>query len=315
MNKYINPTRLEIVVTNACSGRCRHCSWDNLTDDCGGIHADAAVTAVKRLAERYKIESVMTFGGEPLLFADTVCKIHAAARDCGIAERSIITNGYFTDDDDKINLTAKQICASGVNDILLSVDAFHQEFIPITAVERFAAALLSHGMQNLKIHPAWVINEENDNPYNEETRRLLKTFSDKEIPVTSGNDIFLSGSAAVHLSEFYPARQAIDLSDLSDFCGSEPYTERPDNVSCISISPNGGVNICSQIGNIYENDILDIIGSYDPYSIPPLRAVLDGGVRGLLDYADSLNVKADLNGCRSACQVCRKVRAEIDKVV
>lgn len=34
----------------------------------------------------------MTFGGEPLLYPEVVCKIHKAAEEMGIPERTIITN-------------------------------------------------------------------------------------------------------------------------------------------------------------------------------------------------------------------------------
>ena len=54
------------------------------------INADAATDVVKKLAERFELDSMMTFGGEPMLFADSVCKIHAAARDYGIPKRQLI---------------------------------------------------------------------------------------------------------------------------------------------------------------------------------------------------------------------------------
>jgi len=125
MNQYVNLNRIEFVITDACSGQCKHCSNGENLGSKDSINADAAVAAIQRLAERFAIKTVMTFGGEPLLYADTVCKIHAAARDCGIPKRQIITNGFFSSDGRKIDELAKEICASGANEILLSIDAFH----------------------------------------------------------------------------------------------------------------------------------------------------------------------------------------------
>ena len=283
MNQYIKLDRVEFVITKACSSRCKHCSWGECPSSGSGITADAAISAIKRLTERFDIKSVMTFGGEPLLFADTVAKIHATARDCGISERSLITNGYFSRDERKINEVAKALCDSGVNDVLLSVDAFHQEFIPIDPVIQFAEALLLHGIPNFRVHPAWVVNEANDNPYNTETRRLLKIFTDKGIRASGGNDIFPSGNALKYLAEYYPPSGEVDLSVQ---CGSAPYTSRPDEIDCLNITPDGEIHACSAIGNIYDDDVLGIIDRYDPYDIPALRAVLDGGVAGLLSYAE-----------------------------
>lgn len=305
----IDLKRIEFVITDACSGRCKHCSCGEHTSVGGSVDADAAVTAVKRLSEKFKIESVMTFGGEPLLYADTVCKIHSTVRDCGIPERQIITNGYFSRDDRKIDKTAENLCASGVNDILLSVDVFHQEYIPLEPVMHFADALVKYNAPSLRVQPAWLVNEAHENPYNVETKRLLKLFSDKGIRANEGNNIFPSGNALKYLADWFPPPEKVNLSVP---CGSTPYTSRLDTISCFGINPNGDVNLCSiTIGNIYRQDVLDIVDGYDPYKTPASQALLNGGVAELLSYAEKLGVAADTGDCRSACGVCRKVMEAI----
>lgn len=306
---YIDLNRIEFVITNACSGKCKHCSAGEHISSGGGVDANVAVIAVKRLAERFKIQSVMTFGGEPLLYADTVCKIHAAARDCGILNRQIITNGYFSRDEQQIDKVAEALCAAGVNDVLLSVDVFHQEYIPIEPVMRFADALLKHDVPSLRIQPAWLVNETNDNPYNAETKRLLTLFSDKGINANEGNNIFPAGNALKYLAEWFPSPDKIDLSVS---CGSAPYTSRLDTISCFGINPNGDVNLCSiTIGNIYQQDVLTIVDGYDPYKNPAAQAVLNGGVAELLRYAETMGVVADISDCRSACGICQRIMAAI----
>ena len=76
----------------------------------------------------------------------------------------------------RIDEMVQALCASGVNDILLSIDAFHQEFIPLEPVMAFAEALLKYNAPSLRVQPAWVVNENAENPYNAETKRLLKLF-------------------------------------------------------------------------------------------------------------------------------------------
>lgn len=300
---YINLNRIEFVITNACSGKCKHCSVGEHTST-GGVDVDAAVNAIKRLSDRFRIMSVMTFGGEPLLYADAVCKIHAAARGCDIPKRQIITNGYFSRDERKIDEVAEALCAAGVNDVLLSVDVFHQEYIPLEPVIHFADALKKYGIPSLRVQPAWLLNEPHDNPYNAETKRLIKLFSDKGIVANKGNNIFPAGNALKYLAEWFSPSDKIDLSVP---CGCAPYTSRLDMINCFSINPNGDVNLCSiTIGNIYQQDVLDIIDSYDPYQMPALRALLNGGVAELLSYAEALGVTPDTSDCRSACGVCQK---------
>ena len=131
MNPYLkNLNRIEFVVTMACTGKCKHCSQgDHESSD--NIDKTLASDAVRKIAEEYHIDSVMTFGGEPLICADTVCEIHKVATDMNIPKRQLITNGYFSRDYDKIRQTAVRLAESGINDILFSVDAFHQETIPL----------------------------------------------------------------------------------------------------------------------------------------------------------------------------------------
>ena len=56
----------------------------------------------------YNIESVMTFGGEPLLYPDTVYEIHKAATEINIPKRQLITNGYFSRDYGTIEIVAQK---------------------------------------------------------------------------------------------------------------------------------------------------------------------------------------------------------------
>ena len=301
---HININRIEFAVTNACSGKCKHCSAAVSETASGSVDADAAVKVIKQLTSRYAVESMMTFGGEPLLYADTVCVIHAAARDCGIPVRQIITNGFFFRDEQRIESVAAALCASGVNNFLLSVDAFHQEYIPIESVVLFADSLLKNRAPKFRVHPAWLVNEQHQNPYNDETKRLLRIFNDKGIETSNGNNIFPAGNANKFLGDYFPRPETIDFSTP---CGEMPYTGRIDEIESVCVSPNGDLAGCSfAIGNIYKNDVLEILEKYNPYENPATRALLEGGVKMLLDYVDGLGIEINSSDCYSACGVCRK---------
>lgn len=286
--RYINVERIEFTVTNACTGRCKHCSNGEHKSDGESLEAGAATAVVKRLAENFDVKSVMTFGGEPLLHVETVCKIHTAARECAIPNRQLITNGYFSKDSRKIDRVAEALCIAGVNDVLLSVDAFHQEYVPLEYVLEFADSLLRHGVPSLRVHPAWLVSETHDNPYNNETKRILNKFTDKGIQSSDGNDIFPAGRALVHLAGWFSPPGELDISLP---CGTAPYTGPLDEIGGFNIGPDGEVNLCSiSIGNIYRQDIMEIINEYDPYTEPSTLALLKEGVAGLLGYAKSLGV-------------------------
>jgi organic radical activating enzyme len=249
MNPYLEHlTKIEFVVTNACTGRCKHCSEGDHTACGERIDPKTAADAVRAIAAEYHIQTVMTFGGEPLLYPDAVCAIMTAARELDIPKRQVITNGYFSKNTDKIRKVAQSLAACGVNDLLLSVDAFHQETIPLAVVKQFAAEAKACGIP-IRLQPAWLVSAEHDDPYNRKTREILASFADMGIAVNEGNIIFPEGNALKYLAEYF-----------TDELPENPYVEDPSDVRCVSFSPNGDV----LNGNVYERDILEILRDYAP---------------------------------------------------
>ena len=175
MNPYLNINRLEFILTQRCTGRCRHCSAGELVAPPKGTHVpmEASVRAVRELAEMYEMQSVMTFGGEPLLHPEVTCAIHRAATEGGIPKRQLITNGFFSRDEGRIREVAQALADAGVNDVLISVDAFHQATIPLEPVRCFALAVKSAGIEKVRFSPAWVVNESFNCPENIRTREIL----------------------------------------------------------------------------------------------------------------------------------------------
>lgn len=249
MNKYLrNLNKIEFVVTYACTGRCKHCS-EGEHESCGErISPTLAADAVRKISGVADIKTVMAFGGEPLLYTDAVYAIMNAAKEAEIPHRQLITNGCFSKNPDKMREVAKRLSECGVNDLLLSVDAFHQETIPLTTVRNFAEEILRCGVP-VRLQPAWLVSRDDQNPYNLRTRQILDSFADMKIPESDGNVIFPEGNAKKYLAEYFEG-------DIPE----NPYEEDPCDVKCISFSPNGDV----LGGNAYKNDILEIIKSYAP---------------------------------------------------
>ena len=248
-NHYLtNLEKIEFVVTYACTGRCKHCSEGD--HSACGVSIDPAVAAdaVKKIAAKYDIKTVMTFGGEPLLYPDAVYAIMSAATELDIRKRQVITNGYFSNNPKRIAEVAHRLCECGVNDLLVSVDAFHQETIPLAVVRSFVAEAVRLGIPT-RLQPAWLVSRDDGNPYNEKTRELLSSLADLGAPVSEGNVVFPKGNALKYLGEYFTAERP-----------KNPYKEDPCNVKCVSFDPNGDV----LGGNVYENDVLDILKNYEP---------------------------------------------------
>jgi len=243
-----NLNKIEFVITYACTGRCKHCSEGDHTSCGERIDPRIAADAVRKIELEYDIKTVMTFGGEPLLYADAVYEIMNAAKELSIPKRQVITNGYFSKNADQIREVAVRLAECCVNDLLLSVDAFHQETIPLETVRVFATEAKKNGIP-IRLQPAWLVSARDDNPYNKKTREILDRFADMGISVNEGNVIYPEGNALKYLAEYF-----------SDEHPDNPYLEDPRDMRCVSFSPNGDV----LGGNVYECDVIEILKNYVP---------------------------------------------------
>ena len=249
MNRYLkNLEKIEFVVTYACTGRCKHCSEGDHASCGKRIDPTVAADAVRKIAAEYDIKTVMTFGGEPLLYPEAVYAVMDAAKELNTPKRQVITNGYFSKDATKIAEVAARLAECGVNDLLLSADAFHQEFIPLETVRMFALEAKRAGVP-IRIQPAWLVSKDDENSYNVRTKEILAEFSALGFDESDGNVIFPEGNALKYFSEYF-----------TDVLPENPYVEDPEDVICVSFDPDGSV----LGGNVYEKDIMEIIEKYKP---------------------------------------------------
>lgn len=241
-----NLNRVEFVVTYDCTGKCKHCSEGD--HPYTGVHLEENIAGVLyKIKKEYNITSVMTFGGEPLLYPDTVCAVHSLATELGIEKRQLITNGFFSKDAEVIKSVAENLSQCGVNDILLSVDAFHQETIPLDIVKKFAYEIKNRGL-NIRTSPAWLVSREDKNIYNIKTLDIVKEFTNMGINEGNGNVIFPEGNARKYLTEYFDENKEY----------INPYEDNPEDLRSVSIEPDGKL-----LGeSIYETDIIDILESY-----------------------------------------------------
>ena len=130
----------------------------------------------------------------------------------------------------------------------MSVDAFHQETIPLEPVKSFAECAVNSGLP-VRISPAWLVSPEDNNPYNIRTREIIREFEPLRIPIGSGNVVFPSGNALKYLREYFDENTE----------ESSPYYEDTEDIRSISFEANGDV----LNGNVYKTDIIELIKTYN----------------------------------------------------
>ncbi|OGO35563.1 MAG: hypothetical protein A2147_04590 [Chloroflexi bacterium RBG_16_57_8] len=308
---YVKIDRLEFVVTWKCNSACKHCLVGDKRTSKAALSPELAARIVRQVAGVYPLKSMMIFGGEPLLFPDVVCAVHGAAKDCGVPRRDIITNAGYPRSDVEFRKLARRLSESGVTNASVSVDAFHQEHIPVETIERNVQALLDAGIA-VDWDPCWVISADHQNPWNKRTWEILEALAHLAVPAVTesdGNVVQPAGNALRWLREYLPPRTPAP----DGACEDVPYAGRPDKVTSISVEPDASVSVCKDltIGDAHEQNVVDILRDYDPYRIPEMAAILRGGVAGLREFAGSSGITPDPVGYYSICDECVDLRRKL----
>jgi hypothetical protein len=228
----------------------------------------------------------------------------------GIPKRELITNGLWAKETKRIERIANTLVRSGVNDVHISVDCFHQEFIPLRIVRRTAETLMEAGMTCVCWNPCWVVSRDDDNKYNRETKATLEKLSDLPVETGIGNTVRPEGRALVCLTDFFPPKTRMPEGK----CGDVPYTEPLDSIRTVCVEPDGRIAVCKgiHVGNVYGRDMVDIIENYDPFKIPEAEAIVEKGMEGLIEWARQRNVMPDPGGYYDVCHLCNDLRRRVN---
>jgi MoaA/NifB/PqqE/SkfB family radical SAM enzyme len=312
MNKYFPIERIEFAVTYLCNSKCRHCQLgeeEKRKKFPRCIDKTKAVEITGKVGEKYSPKSIMTFGGEPLLYPEVVCAIHAEAMRVGIPLRDIITNGFWSRRTEKIQQIAIKLAKSGVNSVSISVDCFHQKFIPLKIVKKTAESLVKAEIASVSWNPCWVVSKDHNNAYNRKTKAILKELKNLPVKISEGNIAQPEGRAIVWLKDFLPSKTRMPEGK----CGDLPYTEPLDSIHTVYVEPDGRIAICKEfyIGNAFETDIVGIIENYDPFKIPEAKELIENGIVGLTNWASERGVKPDPTGYYNICHMCTAIRKNV----
>lgn len=305
MSKFTEKIKeIRFEITYACNSRCRHCV--SARRNTGAyLEAKPAVEMLRELSKASRLSTVSIYGGEPMLYPDTVAAICSTARELGIPQRRLSTNGGLWEQISEMEKQVDMILSSGVTEVALSVDTFHMEFIPLIRQHTFAKLLISKGFQGLKLHPVWVVSQGNDNLFNLETKECLRIFRDIDVPIDEGTVIQPEAEAKKYLDRFYQK----GLFDRKFRCGDEIGTVRLDEPAVIGVRPDGDVTICCfTIGNLRQKGILEILDSCELDKNPMAAALQRDGILGLQEYMEGLGFKLELSDYYTACEFCHEMQ-------
>jgi len=293
---------LTFLVSYKCTNECKHCALQASPNQGQiTIQPEDVRTYLEDITKKYILEEVNFFGGEPLLNFNLLISLIEEAKKFEIQKIGLPTNGYWGKDKQVAKTYTQKLKKVGLNTIGISVDAFHQEFIPLGDVKQAISAAYGAGIEIIYLVAQTLGPEDQNNPFNEQTKIITDTLS-KEFDFCQviKNPLQVKGRAIENLKNYYTMNTIPEEKCL--FFRSPMFM----------IDPNGWVfhqtcqGIC--IGNTKKNSLSEIISGFKYRKHPIIgKVVAKGGVKNILDMAVEKGYKP-LEGYADKCHLCFSAR-------
>jgi hypothetical protein len=137
--------------TYKCPAACKWCGTECSPQQNARLSRDDMLSIIDQVHGLGRLRTVVFTGGEPLLLGrDLLAAIEACAAK-GLWSR-VVSNAYWAKDARRARRTVATLKAAGLNEINLSCDDYHQEFIPLERIKHANEACSAAGLPCLVGH-------------------------------------------------------------------------------------------------------------------------------------------------------------------
>ncbi|NLO83224.1 MAG: radical SAM protein [Clostridiales bacterium] len=244
------------IITNyKCSSKCRHCSYSSSPKWPDEYMTPSMADEIFSVLKRLGCYSVHIGGGEPLLKHDKILAVLEAAQRNNIGIEYIETNSSWYKDETSVMAVLKELKKHGVHTLLISIDPYHNEYIPFWKVKALIRACSKTGMN---VFP-WLMEFWDD----------IDTMDDRK-PHSMDEYIQLYGRD--YLLQLYK-RYGLNLKGRALKTYKPMMKEQPFEQILKESKP------CKLLSGIYHFHV-DLYGNFVPQSCPgfsiPLRELMQG---------------------------------------
>lgn len=299
---------LKLHMTYGCTAACAHCRFWCERAPGTVIEETLALRAVRELNAALGLDLVVLMGGEPGMSLDLTQRLTDAIAGQGIGVR-IETNAFWATDLD----AARSWLAPFVRrnaEIMLSLDAFHEPFVPPENVAHALHAAADLG-GHCVVEMAYLERPGADNPYDRRSDALLAMVRGKlngqpVVPNYQGT-VFFNGRASAMLSGHVSRGRGVPR----ETCLAVPWwaAGEYDTFDLLILDPDGylskGCGIA--LGNVRDCTVETVLGAFDADTHPIFATLRKTGPFGLAQEARELGyvLKPDY---ADKCHLCQEAR-------
>lgn len=300
----LNVQRLEFTLTNRCNAKCMYCQAEASPLKSELMDLSDTRKYLVEASSASNLESFMVFGGEPMLFPNLAISAFEKARELGIPRIEMLTNGIWGRNKARAKELAVKLRRSGLNDLGISVDAFHYQFIPLEYPRNVAVASVEAGIKEVTWNVAVLESQNSKNKYDRKTAEILGILA----PV----------GIEAHVHQVLPVGRAVSKlrpylkqESLEGPCAGDPILETElTDPECITMEPSGDVQICwhMTVGNAKEKPLSRIIREYDWRKNTIIKTLVEEGPMGLVESVERNGFHFRENRYLSRCHLCIEIR-------
>lgn len=246
----ITPFRVGLLLTKRCNAMCCHCWFDSGPTKTATMTLSEAKNYIHQAKEFSTLEWISFTGGEPFLLPDMLIKLVSYVTNLGL-RTECVTNGYWAYTERIARKKLSRFMDAGLDVINISVDDFHQEFIPFERIHNCFNAAKHLGLkvvimcvisQSSKLRASTIIERLGDDAIH-----LLRSGSDRSplegVPALLVETGVLPAGRATTLPFIqYVSDQSSSLN------GGCPFILRD-----IAITPEGRVLPCCSVGALTDS--------------------------------------------------------------
>ena len=302
-------TYLTLIITYKCSSRCVHCCLGAGPEFHEWMEAEEAEGYIAEVTRSNQITHMTLIGGEALLDLERTIAVGEIALRYGIPYVEINTNGSWAVDEEAALRVLRRVFDAGLNLSTISVDAFHEHYVPRKRVLCAMSAARRLGV-DLEGFGEILEAEDASNIYDKETRGITQWFHERGFAVRLERrlpHLVFQGRAA-NLAHEYQGPRSIP----EDTCAGVPWFGTADfrRLGGIQIDVFGWImvehGIC--IGNARQRPIGEILIAYDPEAHPIIRVLMNEGPIGLTRLPEAEGFRLREEGYVDKCHLCHEVR-------
>nr|MDO8099677.1 radical SAM protein [Candidatus Njordarchaeota archaeon] len=307
---------IDLLPTFRCTSRCRHCSYRSSSELAGEMALADAERYVEEAAS-YSVEWIWLGGGEPFLCRKMLPSVARVAKETGVPDVYVVTNGYWARNPAKAFRELSLLKHAGITIFSLSIDAFHQEHVPLECLKNALFAGKEVGFKRIGVSGQFLGSVDLDTEFNRVTEgnlRLLEEEGYFEGVKVSREVLRLCGRATDSLTPYLPTKDEEELKDAK----CDPRWLPIENLGkprAVEVDWQGNVTTCTGIciGNAKETSLSRVLDEYDYKEHPITRILEDEGPYGLLQLAKRSGYTPARRGYVDGCHMCFDARRYLMK--